>query len=256
MSVNSLPEKICLTPAELFLLIQYDRGIWELCEEMEEALLKLQKLPAKKLVATFNTVKRLAFKSTRNEIIKEVINLGYKESYAEKLVDGVIRTFKELLGSRRDMPLHITAEPKPVKKGRFGNPYSRWEQDRGEPPKPGRPPLEYKIEEHPKVKLDERMEKLLGLVTLLSGSFIHYLKLSISSIKTIKIIISKLPEGAEERKMLSGLSEEIEKVDLEKLGELEKHIEDWYRRLMEPVWKDAARILGLELSIEEGTAGS
>jgi|GEM_PF-5977136 len=266
MSVNIFPENICLTPAELFLLIQIDRSLWKLCEKIEEESPKLQELPAKRLAATFNIQMGLATKSTRGEIIKEVVNLGYKESYAEKLVDGVIAIFKDLLGSGRDMPLHITAEPKPVKKGRFGEPYSRWEQDRGEPPKPGRPPLEYGIEEHPKVKLDERMKKLIDLTTLLSGSSLRYLKLCIK-------IFFKMMERPEERKFLLNLlysniypqfSDKTEEIKnrIKELGEvittkkedLEKHIEEWinnyYRELMEPVWKDAMRILGLEPSTE------
>jgi hypothetical protein len=272
MSVNIFPENICLTPAELFLLIQIDRSLWKLCEKIEEESPKLQELPAKRLAATFNIQMGLATKSTRGEIIKEVVNLGYKESYAEKLVDGVIAIFKDLLGSGRDMPLHITAEPKPVKKGRFGEPYSRWEQDRGEPPKPGRPPLEYGIEEHPKVKLDERMKKLIDLTTLLSGSSLRYLKLRIK-------IFFKMMERPEEREFLLNLFEKIGEVysniypelsdkteeiknRIKELGEvittkkedLEKRMEEWinndYRELMEPVWKDAMRILGLEPSTE------
>lgn len=235
MSAN-FPQEICVKPAELYLLIQFDRILWKLCDILESAWPELAKHPAEKLKAVGNVWFGLLTGSTRAEMIKGLTELGYEESYAEKLVDKMTKKWRELLG--RSGVFRIGAEPEPVK-GQFGKPYSRRRR-------PGRPPAKYKLIELPKAKPNKRMEELTCLVTLLSGS----------SERFIKLICRMILEESEIREALLALAgkifpmtpEELKKAFNEAMGDgkdLEKHIDDWYNKVLEPVWKEIPHILGL-----------
>jgi hypothetical protein len=171
------PKKIHLTPAELYFLLQIDRKVWEYCEIMEKALLELQSLPAETLRARLTTLIGLAFGSTRAELIEKISgnDAGYKRSYAEKFVDETIKSVKGLLEGG---PIfRIVAETELVK-GQFTKPYSRAYSRLGRPER-GRPPVKYKLKKHSVIKLNKKMEKLITLTTLLSGSSLHYQELRI-----------------------------------------------------------------------------
>jgi hypothetical protein len=215
--------------------------VWKLCDVLEEGLPNLQKLPAKKLKAMYVVCMGLAFGHTRADMVKEVSKLGYSESYAEKFVDRMMKEFRRLGDG---IVFRMTAETEPVK-GRFGKPRSR--RRRG---KAGRPPAKYKLEELPKVELSQEFRRKLCLWMLLSGSFLRLLKLS------MKIMLEPKMRGALLEaigRMLpmpfNKLKRAFEEVTI-KEEDLEKHIEDWYSKLMEPVWKEVPRILGLELPNE------
>jgi hypothetical protein len=239
MSVNFFPKEVRLMPGELYLLIQWDRMLWKLSEIIEEKLPVLQRLPVERLKVACTVWMGLVFGSARKEIIGKVKNLGYTESYAEKLVDKMIAKYKKLLGEC--VMFHIKATSETVK-GQFGKPYSRRR-------KPGRPPVKYKLEELFKVKENKRIDDLTLLIMLLSGSLVRFLKLCVKMIKEPKM--EEIMLGAfgkifpvPHNEIRKSFEEFIIKEDLNKL------IEDWYSKLMRLVWKDIPSILSLELPIK------
>lgn len=246
MSVNSLPKKLRLKPVELYLLIQFDHMLWKLCDIFEGAWHELAKCPAKRLKATSNVWLDLVSGSTRAEMVKDIVELDYEESYAEKFVDKMIKKYRRLL--KGSGVFHIKVKSEPIK-GQFGKPYSRRRRS-------GRPTSKYKLEEHSKVKPNKRMEKLPFLAILLSGSLVRFLKLC----------MRMMCEEPKMREVLLGAAKKIFPVPLNELEEsfqeimvkgredLEKYIDEWYSKLMEPVWKELPSILGLELEGQVKTA--
>jgi hypothetical protein len=248
-------KKIRLTLAELYFLIQIDREVWEYCESMEKALLEFQSLPAETLRARLTVLIELAFGSTRAELIEKISgnDASYKRSYAEKFVDETIKRLKGLL---KDNPaLHIVAGPEPVK-GQFGKPYSRAYGRLGKPDR-GRPAIKYELKKHPMVKLNKRMEKLVILTTLLSGSSLRYQELRIKIIEMMK--------SPEVRKILLEVSERVYSIppddikkfeiliiekgeDLIKQAEEElRNLNDLRNKLIDSMQKEVPKIFGLKL---------
>ena len=180
----------------------------------------------------------LALGLTRTQIIKKVKDLEYKKNYAEKLVDETIKYYKKMLEGNTG--LRIAGKPVPAKKGVFGKPGSR-------EAKPGRPSTEYKLEEVPTIKPNERLTELGWVIGLLSGSYIRLIKLAIRWMHEDPILRGLAIEALS-RVVKS--TDALEKSFKEALPEdSEKLIDDWYSEIMEPIWREIPSILSSNLPI-------
>jgi len=217
--------------------------LWKLCDILEGAWHELVKCPVKRLKAGVVVWLGMVFGSTRAKMVKDVSKLGYKESYAEKFVDKMIKKYRGSLEGGG--VFRIRVEPEPVK-GQFGKPYSRRR-------KPGRPSAKYKLEELSKVKLNKRMEELVIITMLLSGSFIRFIKLLIRMLREEPKIREALVEavGKALPVPLNELEESLNKALADSKGKpIEEAIDNWYSEIMKPVYKEIPGILGLKLPVE------
>jgi len=239
MSVNP-SRRLCLKPAELYLLVHRDRMLWTACDILERALPELTELSdaraRRRLKATCAIWTGLISGSTRVKMIEVLKKLNYNKSYAEKLVAKEVGKYRDLFEKERSFRIKV----EPVRlKGKFGKPGSKQS-------KIGRPPSKYKLEKISQDKPSKRMEELTHIMTLLSGSLIRFLKLLIK-METKPWFREIIVEAI--GKMLPISTDKLE-IDFKKMAEdrenIQKQIDDNYHRLMEPIRQDAVRILGLE----------
>ena len=226
MSVNSLPKEICVTPAELYLMIYTDRSLWYACDTMEKSLDRWGKASPKRMKAILAVWFSLLKGATRAEMIEEVQKLGYRQSFAEKFVDGEIGRYKEKFGKT---PLLRIKSGTMLKEMSVKN--------SSKEAKPGRPPRIYMVERTPEAEKIEKTDRLVFYAFLLSGSYIRLCELVFRLMKEQTALIDIL-SGT-----LSPLGEVLKKAVAEnKIEEIEEEIKKWYEEFMKPIREEAEKL--------------
>lgn len=241
-TVTKFHNWICITLDQLYLMLQFDRVLWELCdvfERFEEALNKGE-IGEKDVRTSTMVVLSLVLGIPRNRIVRMLVESGlYSESYAEKAV----RRHLEILARQLEefTPYGMRAKRKRAGKGRWG----RREVEK----KAGRPPLVYSIERSYSLitmKIDERLGRLMALASVLSGSFPRLLKICVRMWFKLGILddmVRCLNELLGERN-LQLLDLKLEDGDVEKIiVKIEEWIDECFDSLVGPIREDASKLL-------------
>jgi len=227
---------ICITPAELYLMLQFDHALWKLCdlfEKFEKEILNKKDMERK--MKTFTIIAlSIVLGIPRNKMVRMLVESGlYKESYAEKAV----RNYVKILAKPYELASYrVRSQTKKTEKGRWG----RHEIEK----KAGRPPLVFSVEKSfslINIKMDERLGRLIGFASILSGSFPRLMKILVRMGFKLGILDEIVHCFQEFSKVhdLQPLNLKLEDTDIKK--KIEKEIDKYFNLLVEPIRKDALK---------------
>ncbi|MGB9672047.1 MAG: hypothetical protein ACPLZY_02755 [Candidatus Norongarragalinales archaeon] len=199
---------------------------------MEKALCRLRKQPERRLKAVWTVWMGLMQGSTRTKMIEDVKRCGYRQEYAEKLVDTLVGKGK---GMFNQCPVFTIESRSESRLGKWSKPGSRQT-------KLGRPPAKYRFVKLSELKQNEKLEDCIFLVTLLSGSCVRLIKLILKMMREEPRLKELAVEAISKMSgMPTNITQEFYEATINE--DLEKRIDEWYSKLIEPVWRELPKVL-------------